>query len=55
MQRYIDDPVVRSFVRDLPDRLSKSKTAMVCMLVHAALHNDERTAYQLLDAVRKIE
>jgi hypothetical protein len=55
VKRYIDDPVIRNFVSDLPDKLSQSKAAMVGMVVHAAMHNDEKSAYKLMAAVKKIE
>ena len=39
----------------MPDRESDSKTAMVCLVVHAAMHKDEAGAYQLIEAIEKIE
>lgn len=55
VKRYIDDPVIRKFVADLPDKLSQSKAAMVGMVVHAAMHKNEESAYKLMDAAKKID
>ena len=51
VKRYIDDPVIRKFVSDLPDKLSQSKAAMVGMVIHAAMHKDEKGAYRLIEAI----